>query len=89
VFVEHGVSRQLVVEAQLSRTIVSLVANGAGVALIDPVTAAYAGEHVVVKAFEPELWDQVYLASATIQQVSTISTEFASLARKALGQLVE
>jgi DNA-binding transcriptional LysR family regulator len=89
VFVEHGVSRQLVVEAQLSRTIVSLVANGAGVALIDPVTAAYAGEHVAVKAFEPELRDQVYLASPAIQQVSTISTEFASVARKALAQLVE
>jgi DNA-binding transcriptional LysR family regulator len=88
VFVEHEVARQLTVEAQLSRTIVSLVANGAGVALIDAVTAAYAGKDVAVRPFEPELRDPVYLASAAAQSLSAVASAFVVRARKALGDLV-
>jgi DNA-binding transcriptional LysR family regulator len=87
-FVEHGVSRQLAVEAQLSQTIVSLVANGAGVALIDPVTAAYAAGRVVVRPFLPELPDEFYLASAAAQPLSTLAAAFVDRVRAALQELL-
>jgi len=88
VFVEHGVSRQLTVEAQLSQTIVSLVANGAGVALIDPVTAAFVDGRVAVKPFLPELPDECYLASAAAQPLSTLALAFVDSARAALQALL-
>jgi DNA-binding transcriptional LysR family regulator len=89
VFVEHGVSRQLTVEAQLSQTIVALVANGAGVALIDPVTAAYADGRVAVRRFEPDLRDQVYLASPAAQQpMSVLASAFIESTRVALQALL-
>jgi DNA-binding transcriptional LysR family regulator len=84
VFVEHDVHRQLIVEAQLSQTIVSLVANGAGVALIDPVTAAYARKRVAVQRFQPDIKDQIYLASATAGSASGRATVFADSTRVAL-----
>ncbi|WP_408345951.1 LysR substrate-binding domain-containing protein [Paraburkholderia sp. RL17-337-BIB-A] len=87
-FVEHEVPRQLTVEPQLSRTIVSLFANGAGVALLDAVTAAYAGKDVAVRPFEPQLPDPVYLASAAAQSLSAVASTFVVRARKALGDLV-
>jgi DNA-binding transcriptional LysR family regulator len=88
IFVEHGVSRQLTVEAQLSQTIVSLVANGAGVALIDPVTAAYAAGRVAVRPFLPEVPDEFYLASAAAQPLSTLAAAFVDSARAALQDLL-
>jgi hypothetical protein len=88
IFVEHGVSRQLTVEAQLSQTIVSLVANGAGVALIDPVTAAYAAGRVAVRPFLPEVPDEFYLASAAAQPLSTLASAFVDSARAALQALL-
>ncbi|GJH22826.1 hypothetical protein CBA19CS22_39810 [Caballeronia novacaledonica] len=57
VFVEAGVTRDLVIEAQLSQAIVAPVAKRAGVALIDPVTAAYARQRVAVKPFAPAVED--------------------------------
>jgi len=83
-FVEHDVHRQLIVEAQLSQIMVSLVANGAGVALIDPVTAAYARKRVAVRSFQPDIKDQIYLASATSGSASGVATILADSTRVAL-----
>jgi DNA-binding transcriptional LysR family regulator len=88
VFVEHGVQRQMTLEAQLSQTIVALVANGAGVALIDPVTAAYAKTRVAVRPFVPEIRDQLYLVRASTQSPSNIAELFCVQAREALTRLV-
>jgi DNA-binding transcriptional LysR family regulator len=88
IFVEHGVSRQLTVEAQLSQTIVSLVANGAGAALIGPVTAAYAAGRVAVRPFLPEVPNEFYLASAAAQPLSTLASAFVDSARAALQALL-
>ncbi|HXZ08443.1 MAG TPA: LysR substrate-binding domain-containing protein [Paraburkholderia sp.] len=88
IFVEHNVNRDLTIEAQLSQTIVSLVANGAGVALIDPVTAAYASGRVAVRPFQPELSDPIYLASTPGQTTSTLAAAFIASTRGALQKLL-
>jgi DNA-binding transcriptional LysR family regulator len=87
-FVEHGVQRHMTLEAQLSQTIVALVANGAGVALIDPVTAAYAKPRVAVRPFRPEIRDPLYLVHSVTQSPSGITALFCAQARDALTRLV-
>jgi DNA-binding transcriptional LysR family regulator len=86
-FVEHGVARQMTVEAQLSQTIVAFVAQGAGVALIDPVTASFAGERVAVRRFEPTIADELYLVSAVGLPASNLVTAFAADMKLALEKI--
>lgn len=88
VFVEHGVQRQMHIEAQLSQTIVALVANDAGVALIDPVTAAHAKSRVAVRPFEPAIHDQLYLVRAAAQSPSSVAEFFCGRVRDALSRIV-
>jgi DNA-binding transcriptional LysR family regulator len=87
VFVEAGVSRELVLEAQLSQAIVGLVANGAGVALIDPVTAFYARERVAVKTFLPAVPDHFYIVTSASQPMSVVAAAFVADMRKAFERV--
>lgn len=87
VFVEAGVTRSMSIEAQLSKTIVAFVENGAGVALIDPVTAAYAGARVIVKPFEPQVPDHFYLATPASQALSMPGEAFCAMLREAFAQM--
>lgn len=88
VFVEAGVTRDLLIEAQLSQTIVALVANGAGVALIDPVTASYARERVVVKPFVPAVADHFYIVTNVSQPQPAVSEAFCKDIRSAFAKIV-
>lgn len=88
VFVEAGVSRELVIEAQLSQAIVALVANGAGVALIDPVTAAYARQRVAVKTFTPAVPDHFYIVTNASQPMPLVAHTFCDAVREAFGRLI-
>ena len=88
VFVDAGVTRDLVIEAQLSQAIVGLVANGAGVALIDPVTASYARQRVVVKVFTPSVSDHFYIVTNTSQAMSVVAEAFCIDAREAFAKVV-
>lgn len=85
VFVEHDVARHLFVEAQLSQTIAALVAQGAGVALIDPITASFMKDRLVVRRFEPAVMDQIYLASAIGQPLSALAQAFTAQTRETLN----
>jgi len=87
VFVDAGVTRDLVIEAQLSQAIVALVANGAGVALIDPVTAAYASARVVVKPFTPAVADHFYIVTNPSQPMSVVAEKFCKDMRDAFVSL--
>ncbi|MDR5806899.1 LysR substrate-binding domain-containing protein [Caballeronia sp. LZ019] len=89
VFVEAGVSRDLVIEAQLSQAIVALVTNGAGVALIDPVTAAYARERVAVKCFAPAVQDHFYIVTNAAQPMPVVAEAFCADVREAFDKVVQ
>ncbi|EKS71449.1 MULTISPECIES: LysR substrate-binding domain-containing protein [Caballeronia] len=88
VFVEAGVTRNLVIEAQLSQAIVALVANRAGVALIDPVTAAYARQRVAVKRFAPAVHDHFYIVTNASRPVPVVADAFCDAVREAFGRVV-
>lgn len=89
VFVEAGVSRDLVIEAQLSQAIVALVANGAGVALIDPVTAAYAQQRVAVRDFAPAVQDHFYIVTNASQPMPVVAETFCADVREAFAKVVK
>lgn len=55
-FAAHGIAPKIQLETQVSHTICSFVEAGAGVSLVDAVTAwSYRGPGVVFKPFEPAL----------------------------------
>jgi DNA-binding transcriptional LysR family regulator len=87
VFVEAGVTRDLVIEAQLSQAIVALVANRAGVALIDPVTAAYARQRVAVKPFEPAVPDHFYIVTNASLPMPVVAHAFCAEVKEAFGRV--
>jgi len=54
IMLSHGVNRQINIEAQLSATILKLVEAGAGISLLDPISAgAYTGGLLKFIPFEP------------------------------------
>lgn len=56
IFRDAGVRRRVAVESQLFAPACALVARGAGVAIVDPLTAVdFAGRGVVARRFEPEV----------------------------------
>ncbi|MFM0222103.1 LysR substrate-binding domain-containing protein [Paraburkholderia dipogonis] len=67
---------------------VALVANRAGVALIDPVTAAYARQRVAVKPFAPAVEDHFYIVTNASQPMPVVADTFWDEVREAFGRLV-
>ena len=88
VFVDAGVARDLVIEAQLSQAIVALVANGAGVALVDPVTAAFARQRVAVRPFTPAVPDHFYLVTNGSRPLSLVAETFCGAMREAFEHAI-
>jgi DNA-binding transcriptional LysR family regulator len=87
VFAESGVTRQLGVEAALAQSIVALVEAGAGIALVDPLTAAGAAARVVVKRFSPAVPDTVHVAHHAAQPRSMLADTFVRHVVAVLGHL--
>lgn len=56
IFAAYGVERRMNLETQLSMTMCRFVELGAGVALVDPISALeYKGEKVIFRPFEPTI----------------------------------
>jgi DNA-binding transcriptional LysR family regulator len=87
VFATHGVRRRTQLESQLSLTIMALVEQGLGVALIDPISAHYARGRVAVRKFEPLLPRRVYLATPNGQPLSALGAAFVRVVRRRLDAL--
>src|SRR5258708_27804206 len=67
-FAAHGVELKLQMESQVSHAICSFVEAGAGVSLIDAISAwGYLGAGVVLKPFRPSLLARFSLLSPTQQ----------------------
>jgi DNA-binding transcriptional LysR family regulator len=77
-----------VIEAQLSQAIVALVANGAGVALIDPVTAAFARQRVAVRPFTPAVPDHFYIVTNGSRPFSLVAETFCGAMREAFERAI-
>jgi DNA-binding transcriptional LysR family regulator len=87
VFAESGVTRRLSIEAGLAQSVVTLVEAGAGIALIDPVSAAGAAARVVVKRFTPALPESVYVARLAGESQPLLAEAFVLHAQAALARL--
>jgi DNA-binding transcriptional LysR family regulator len=77
-FVDAGVTRNIVVEASHVATAAALVAEGAGITVLDPYTAVSCcrREGVALRPFQPEIKFEVKLLSPANQPVPLIVEEF-------------
>lgn len=89
VFTAHRVQRVLTCEVQLSAAACALVGHGAGVALIDPVTAHYHAGHVVVRPFEPAVPCSYALVTSNQHPVSLLAAAFIEHVQQRLVALVQ
>ncbi|RQH08945.1 LysR substrate-binding domain-containing protein [Paraburkholderia dinghuensis] len=87
IFADSGVTRQMGVEAALAQSIVALVEAGAGIALVDPLSAAGAAARVVVKRFSPVLPETVHVARLAEQSQSMVADAFVRHVVTVLGHL--
>lgn len=86
VFRQAGVRRRVAVESQLFAPACALVARGAGVAVVDPLTAAdFAGRGVVVRRFEPEVPFRLALLYPAQRPRSRLVREFVALLHEELA----
>lgn len=77
-FVDAGVTRNIVVEASHVATAAALVAEGAGITVLDPYTAVSCvrPKDVVLRPFQPEIKFEVKLLSPANQPIPLIVEEF-------------
>jgi DNA-binding transcriptional LysR family regulator len=78
IFEEARVARRIVVETGISATACALVRRGAGVAIIDPMTAAGQGEApgIVLRPFRPEVPFTVHAVFARHAARPVLASEF-------------
>lgn len=82
IFLSSGNARpRIVAEAQLSASICELVANGAGLSIVEPVTAAYfsAAGKVLARPLYPEQPFRYDLLMPSLREPSRIATRFLNL----------
>ncbi|WP_420413692.1 LysR substrate-binding domain-containing protein [Roseibium sp.] len=86
VFHAADVERKLQVETQLSVAVGQLVASGAGVGLIDPITAAHLEQQnrVIVRPFSPKIQYSYQALYPKHKPVSQISRSFMDIVAKHL-----
>jgi DNA-binding transcriptional LysR family regulator len=78
IFEEAGVARRIAVETGISATACALVRQGAGVAIIDPMTAVCQAEApgIVLRPFRPEVPFTVHAVFARHAALPVLSSEF-------------
>jgi len=87
VFTSAGVERRMMIESPLTNTISSLVLEGCGVSIVEPMTAAiFAQRGVIVKPFRPEILFSFRALSSPRISRSTIEQEFYQVFCEALPE---
>ncbi|WP_110668089.1 LysR substrate-binding domain-containing protein [Salinicola halophilus] len=85
IFAQAGIRRDLRLETQLSAVACEMVLAGAGVSLIEPVTAKhYASRGLVARDFEPTIPFRYSALLPAFRSPSRLATEFTREAREAL-----
>ena len=89
VMLAHGVHRRINVETQHSSAIVKLVEAGAGLALIEPLTAsAYTGDLLKFITFEPEIVVDYAIVISQRMSSTLILKPFIDHARKEIRKML-
>lgn len=85
----HGVNRRINVETQLSSAVIKLVEAGAGLALIEPLTAsAYTGDMLKFIPFEPEIVADYSIVISQRMSSTLILKPFIDHARREIRKMV-
>jgi DNA-binding transcriptional LysR family regulator len=85
-FASANAAWNVVVECRLFATCCALASGGAGVAVVDPITASdYAGRNVVVRPFSPAIRYEVALLFPTERLGSALLDDFVALLREHLN----
>jgi DNA-binding transcriptional LysR family regulator len=85
----HGVSRRINVETQFSSAIVKLVEAGAGIALVEPLTAsAYSGGLLKFIPFEPEIVSEYSILISPRMSSTLILKPFIDHARREIRKML-
>lgn len=85
VFDEAEVARKLNIDTQLSASACALVLAGAGVSLVDPITAAeYLDRGIIATPFEPEIPFTYSVIYPSFRPRARVATAFVELVVKAL-----
>ncbi|VVD93527.1 LysR family transcriptional regulator [Pandoraea pneumonica] len=84
VFAAHGVDRVMSVESQLSAAVCTLVEHGAGVAIIDGITASFARQRVEVRPFSPQILSTYSVVTSLHHPPSQLAQAFVEHVRAML-----
>lgn len=88
-FYDAGVNRRIRLETQLSAVACELVKSGAGVSLIDPVTARfYSDQGLVALPFYPEIHFHYSAVLPTYRPTARLTLEFLEFIQHHLQQLI-
>jgi DNA-binding transcriptional LysR family regulator len=83
-----GVRRRMLIETQLSEIACLLVAEKAGLSLVDPFAASeFTGRGVVFRPFRPDVFQDAAIIVPTARPMSTLASEFLGTFRAAVHAL--
>jgi DNA-binding transcriptional LysR family regulator len=86
-FADRRIDRILAAESQLSAALCVMVEHGAGVTLIDEVTAHYAAHRVVVKPFVPAILNEFSLVVSNQEPPSQLARAFMQFATQRMTEM--
>jgi DNA-binding transcriptional LysR family regulator len=88
VFIQAQVERNMILEAQFTAVIASMIAQGLGIGLIDPFTAAdFRSRGVVALRFEPKIEFHVGILHPAHRPMSRVAREFLAVLRTCRNEL--
>ncbi|TWF44082.1 LysR substrate-binding domain-containing protein [Neorhizobium alkalisoli] len=86
VFAERGIRRDIVLKSQLTEAVCSFVAEGLGIAIVDPLSTVGFGRHeLAVKRFEPQIRQDIWVMTPSFRQTSLTTQSLVKHVRKALA----
>lgn len=89
VFASHGVHRNMKLESQISLTLIGLVAAGAGITLVDPLTATlYKGTDVAFVPFDPIIVIHYSVVVSATRNPSVLQEKFIKHMKEQLNQAI-
>lgn len=88
-FMSHGIERNINIETQISVAVIRHVEAGAGISLIDPVSAAgYRSDQVKFIRFEPAVAQGYFLITSTKRRAPLIMQPFVDHVRRHIREMV-
>jgi DNA-binding transcriptional LysR family regulator len=86
-FARSGIERRMRIETPLSEVACEFVADGAGVSIVDGMTAAlFDARRLVVRPFRPVLTFDLYLLTSAVTPLSQMAVAFKALLQDEMGR---